>query len=102
MTVYHCGQSPHMMQGIIASRLSLDEHRVRIVARDVGGSFGIKIHTYGDEIAACALSLMLGRPVKFAADRYESFLSDIHARDHRVKAKLAVDRARGCPRGRTS
>ncbi|HMG59699.1 MAG TPA: xanthine dehydrogenase family protein molybdopterin-binding subunit, partial [Burkholderiales bacterium] len=92
MTVYHCGQSPHMMQGIIASRLSLDEHRVRIVARDVGGSFGIKIHTYGDEIAACALSLMLGRPVKFAADRYESFLSDIHARDHRVKAKLAVDR----------
>jgi len=92
MTVYHCGQSPHMMQGIIASRLALDEHRVRIVARDVGGSFGIKIHTYGDEIAACALSLMLGRPVKFAADRLESFLSDIHARDHRVKAKLAVDR----------
>jgi len=92
ITVYHCGQSPHMMQGIIASRLSLDEHRVRVVARDVGGSFGIKIHTYGDEIAACALSLMLGRPVKFAADRYESFLSDIHARDHRVRAKLAVDR----------
>src|SRR5258706_3119875 len=92
MTVYHCGQSPHMMQGIVASRLSLDEHRVRIVARDVGGSFGIKIHTYGDEIAACALSLMLGRPVKFAADRLESFLSDIHARDHRVKVKLAVDR----------
>ncbi|HYT84948.1 MAG TPA: molybdopterin cofactor-binding domain-containing protein, partial [Burkholderiales bacterium] len=92
MTVYHCGQSPHMMQGIIASRLSIDEHRVRIVARDVGGSFGIKIHTYGDEMAACALSLMLGRPVKFAADRFESFLSDIHARDHRVKARLAVDR----------
>jgi carbon-monoxide dehydrogenase large subunit len=92
MTVYHCGQSPHMVQGIVASRLSLDEHRVRIVARDVGGSFGIKIHTYGDEIAACALSLMLGRPVKFAADRYESFLSDIHARDHRVRARLAVDR----------
>lgn len=92
MTVHHCGQAPHMMQGIIASRLSLDEHRVRIIARDVGGSFGIKIHTYGDEIAACALSLMLGRPVKFAADRFESFLADIHARDHRVKAKLAVDR----------
>src|SRR5260370_32531596 len=43
-------------------------------------------------MAACALSLMLGRPVKFAADRLESFLSDIHARDHRVRAKLAVDR----------
>ncbi|MGB7543222.1 MAG: xanthine dehydrogenase family protein molybdopterin-binding subunit [Burkholderiales bacterium] len=92
LTVYHCGQSPHMMQGILASRLSLDEHRVRIIARDVGGSFGIKIHTYGDEVAACALSIMLSRPVKFAADRFESFLSDIHARDHRVKARLAVDR----------
>src|SRR3981189_206927 len=92
MRVSTGARSPHMMRGIIASRLSLDEHRVRIVARDVGGSFGIKIHTYGDEIAACALSLMLGRPVKVAADRYESFLSDIHARDHRVKAKLAVDR----------
>ncbi len=92
MTVYHSGQSPHMMQGIIASRLALDEHRVRIVCRDVGGSFGIKIHTYGDEIAACALSLMLGRPVKFIADRLESFLADIHARDHRVTARLAVDR----------
>src|SRR5438046_4780660 len=79
ITVYHCGQSPHMMQGIIASRLSLDEHRVRIVARDGGGPFGIKIHTYGDEIAACALALMLARAVKFAADRYESFLSYIHA-----------------------
>lgn len=92
MTVYHSGQSPHMMQGIIASRLSLDEHRVRLIARDVGGSFGIKIHTYGDEIAACALSLMLSRPVKFVADRFESFVSDIHARDHRVKARLALDR----------
>jgi carbon-monoxide dehydrogenase large subunit len=92
LTVYHSGQSPHMMQGILASRLSLDEHRVRLVCRDVGGSFGIKIHTYGDEMAACALSIMLSRPVKFAADRFESFLSDIHARDHRVKTRLAVDR----------
>src|SRR5256886_4214397 len=73
MTVYHCGQSPHMMQGIIASRLSLDEHRVRIVVRDVGGSFGIKIHTYGDEIAACALSLMLGR------DRKSTRLNSSHS-----------------------
>src|SRR6266571_3090200 len=87
LTVHHSGQSPHMMQGIIASRLALDEHRVRLVCRDVGGSFGIKIHTYGDEIAACALSLMLGRPVKFAADRFESFLSNFHAADTGVKPR---------------
>ena len=92
LTAYHSGQSPHMMQAILASRLGLDEHRVRIVCRDVGGSFGIKIHVYGDEMAACALAIMLRRPVKFVADRYESFLSDIHARDHRVRARLAADR----------
>ena len=92
LTAYHSGQSPHMMQAILASRLGLDEHRVRIVCRDVGGSFGIKIHIYGDEMAACALSIMLRRPVKFVADRHESFLSDIHARDHRVRARLAADR----------
>jgi len=60
MTVYHCGQSPHMMAGIIASRLALDEHRVRIVARDPSAApSASKIHTYGGRIAACALSLML-------------------------------------------
>src|SRR5207247_11007959 len=65
ITVYHCGQSPHMMQGIIASRLSIDEHRVRVVARDVGGSFGIQIQTFGDEIATWALGMLLGRRVEF-------------------------------------
>lgn len=92
LLVHHSHQSLHMMQGTIATCLSLDEHRVRVVAPDVGGGFGIKVHTYGDEIAACALSVILKRPVKFIADRYESFASDIHARDHRVTARLAVDR----------
>ena len=52
--------------------------------------FGIKVHTYADEIATVGLSLLLKRPVKFVADRMESFVSDIHARDHRVKGKIAV------------
>ncbi|MBW4971812.1 molybdopterin-dependent oxidoreductase, partial [Croceibacter atlanticus] len=54
-----------------------------------GGSFGIKVHIYPDEMATCALALMLKRPVKFVADRLESFQSDIHARDHRVTARMA-------------
>ena len=53
---------------------------MRVVCKDVGGSFGIKVHVYADEMATAALSKMLGRPVKFAADRLESFLTDIHAR----------------------
>ena len=91
LTVYHSGQSPHMMKAILASRMQIPEHRVRVVSPDVGGSFGIKIHVYGDEMAACAASRILRRPVKFVADRIESFASDIHARDHRVAGRMAFD-----------
>ncbi len=90
LTVYHSTQSPHMMQGIFAERFGLEEADVRVIAGDVGGGYGIKVHTYGDEIAAVALSVMLGRPVKFIADRLESFVADIHARDHRITARIAV------------
>jgi carbon-monoxide dehydrogenase large subunit len=90
LTVHYSGQAPHMMQFIYAKHLGLPEGHVRVVADDVGGAFGIKVHTYGDEVAAAAASMLLGRPVKYVADRLESFQSDIHARDHRVKAHLAV------------
>ena len=90
LTVWHNTQCPHMIQNILATHFRLDEHRVRVIARDVGGSFGIKVHTYADEIATVGLSLLLKRPVKFVADRLESFLSDIHARDQRVRGKIAV------------
>ena len=90
LTVWHNNQCPHMVQNILATHFHLDEHRVRVIARDVGGSFGIKVHTYADEIATVGLSILLKRPVKFVADRLESFLSDIHARDQRVVGKVAV------------
>ena len=90
LTVWHNNQCPHMVQNILATHFRLDEHRVRVIARDVGGSFGIKVHTYADEIATVGLSILLKRPVKFVADRLESFLSDIHARDQRVRGKIAV------------
>ena len=93
MTVYHSTQAPHMMQNIFATHLRLEEHRVRVICKDVGGSFGIKVHTYPDEVATVALSLKLRRPVKFIADRLESFVTDIHARDHRIKARIAVSNA---------
>lgn len=92
LTVYHSFQAPNMMQDILARHLRLPEHNVRVICKDVGGSFGIKVHIYPDEMATCALAVMLGRPVKFVADRLESFLSDIHARDHRVRAEIAVKR----------
>ena len=90
MTVYHGTQAPHMMQDLFAKHLGLVHTQVRVLTKDVGGSFGIKVHTYADEMATVALSKLLKRPVKFVADRLESFVTDIHARDHRIKAKIGV------------
>ena len=89
LTVYHATQAPHMMQDIFSRHLGIPEANVRVIAKDVGGSYGIKVHVYADEMATAALSVMLRRPVKFVADRLESFLSDIHAREHKVKVRLA-------------
>ena len=92
LTVYQGTQAPHMMQNLFAKHLGLEERQVRVLTMDVGGSFGIKVHVYADEMATAALAKLLKRPVKFVADRFESFVSDIHARDHRVKAKIGVTR----------
>ena len=92
MTVYHGTQAPHMMQDLFAKHLGLSHSQVRVLTKDVGGSFGIKVHTYADEMATVALSKLLRRPVKFVADRIESFVTDIHARDHRIKARIGVNK----------
>src|SRR5262252_8276775 len=92
LTVWISTQVPHMMQAVLVELFGLPEHRLRVVAPDVGGSFGIKIHVYQDDMAACAMALMLGRPVKFVADRRESFLSDIHAREQTIRIDVAADR----------
>ncbi|MCZ2414281.1 MAG: xanthine dehydrogenase family protein molybdopterin-binding subunit [Burkholderiales bacterium] len=90
LTVYASTQTPYQMQDVYSRHLGIPEENVRVVARDVGGAFGMKLHVYGDDMATCALAIMLERPVKFTADRLESFVTDIHARDHRVKARMAV------------
>ncbi len=92
LTIYQGTQAPHMVQNIAALHLGLRESQVRVVCKDVGGSFGIKVHIYADEMAVYALSKLLRRPVKFVADRVESFNTDIHARDHRCKGRIAVMR----------
>jgi len=90
LTAYQATQAPHMIQNLLAKHLNLNETDVRVVCKDVGGSFGIKVHIYPDEMATAALSVLLKRPVKFIADRLESFVTDIHARDHRIKGRIAL------------
>ena len=93
LTVYHAQQAPHMMQDLYSRQFDIPESSIRVVCKDVGGSFGIKVHAYPDDFATVALSILLCRPVKFVADRLESFVSDIHAREHRVKGKIAVSQS---------
>lgn len=92
LTIYQGTQAPHMVQNIAALHLGLKDAQVRVVCKDVGGSFGIKVHIYADEMATYALSMLLRRPIKFVADRVESFNTDIHARDHRCKGRIGVKR----------
>jgi carbon-monoxide dehydrogenase large subunit len=93
LTVYHSQQAPHMMQDLYCRQFTLQESQVRVICRDVGGSFGIKVHAYPDDFATVAIAMLLGRPVKFVADRLESFVSDIHAREHRIQARIAASAA---------
>ena len=89
LTAYHSHQAPHMMQDLFARHLGIENQNVRIICGDVGGAYGVKGHTYPDEMATAAISMILKRPVKFIADRLESFLTDLHARDHRATARAA-------------
>jgi carbon-monoxide dehydrogenase large subunit len=90
LTVYHSHQSPHQMQGVFSRQLGIPEHKVRVIAPDVGGGFGIKINVYAEEVSVAVISMMIGRPVKYCADRLESFVSDNHVRDHKIKARIAL------------
>jgi carbon-monoxide dehydrogenase large subunit len=92
LTVHQSTQTPFMMQALYARLLALPEHRVRVVCGDVGGGFGGKIHIFGDELAAVVAAIELGRPVKFIADRLESFVSDVQARGHDIDVGMALMR----------
>ncbi len=91
LLVYHSHQSQFQMQDVYSRHLGIPEQRVRVIVPDVGGGFGMKLNVYAEEVAVAAVSRLLARPVKFCADRLESFVSDTQAREHWVKARMAVD-----------
>ncbi|HKU46126.1 MAG TPA: molybdopterin cofactor-binding domain-containing protein, partial [Burkholderiales bacterium] len=88
-TLYVASQNPHVERLLMtAFVLGLPEHKVRVVAPDVGGGFGSKIFLYGEDTALVAATRKFGRPVKWTSDRSEAFLSDAHGRDHVTVAEL--------------
>ncbi|MBM3384142.1 MAG: xanthine dehydrogenase family protein molybdopterin-binding subunit [Betaproteobacteria bacterium] len=92
-TLYVANQNPHVERLLMtAFVMGLPEHKVRVVAGDVGGGFGSKIYLYAEDVAVTWASRQLGRPVKWTSDRSEAFLSDAHGRDHHTVAELALDK----------
>ncbi len=92
-TLYVTSQNPHVERLLMtAFVLGLPETKVRVIAPDVGGGFGSKIYLYPEETAMVWASKHVNRPIKWTAERSESFLSDAHGRDHVTHAELALDK----------
>ena len=91
LTLYTTSQNPHVARLVLTAFVGLaPEHKLRVVAPDVGGGFGSKIFIYAEETVCAWASKKIGRPVRWTADRSESFLNDAHGRDHVTEAELAL------------
>jgi carbon-monoxide dehydrogenase large subunit len=91
-TLWTTSQNPHVARLILSAFVGLaPEHKFRVIAPDVGGGFGSKIFIYPEETVCAWAARKVGRPVKWTAERNESFQSDAHGRDHVTRAELALD-----------
>ena len=93
-TLYTTSQNPHVIRLLMgAFVLGIPEHKLRVIAPDVGGGFGSKIFIYAEETVCVWAAKRVGRPVKWTCDRTEAFLCDAHGRDHgRVRRPRRCDR----------
>ena len=91
-TLYVTSQNPHVARLVLSAFVGLaPEHKLRVIAPDVGGGFGSKIFIYAEEVVCLWAARRLKRPVKWTGDRSEAFLADAHGRDHVTRAELATD-----------
>jgi carbon-monoxide dehydrogenase large subunit len=91
-TLWTTSQNPHVARLVLSAFIGIaPEHKLRVIAPDVGGGFGSKIFIYAEETVCIWAAKKVGRPVKWTADRSEAFLADAHGRDHVTTAELAVD-----------
>jgi carbon-monoxide dehydrogenase large subunit len=92
-TLYVSNQNPHVERLLMtAFVLGLPEHKVRVIAPDVGGGFGAKIYLYAEDVCLTWASKKLNRNIRWTCDRSEAFLSDAHGRDHASHAEMALDK----------
>jgi carbon-monoxide dehydrogenase large subunit len=91
-TLWNATQNPHVARLVISAFIGMaPEHKLRVIAPDVGGGFGSKIFIYPEEVVCLWASKVVSRPVKWTCERSESFITDAHGRDHVTKAQLAID-----------
>lgn len=91
-TLYTTSQNPHVARLVLSAFYAIaPEHKLRVIAPDVGGGFGSKIYIYPEEMVCLWASKKVDRPVKWVSDRTEAFLTDAHGRDHRSVAEMAMD-----------
>ena len=91
-TLWNTTQNPHVARLVISAFVGMaPEHKLRVIAPDVGGGFGSKIFIYPEEVVCLWASKRVGRPVKWTRDRSEAFLTDAHGRDHVTHAEMAFD-----------
>ena len=91
LTLYTTNQNPHLTRLVLSAFSAIQpEHKFRVVAPDVGGGFGSKIYPYAEDAVVAWASKKIERPVKWVAERSESFLSDCHGRDHVTHVELGV------------
>jgi aerobic carbon-monoxide dehydrogenase large subunit len=91
-TLYTTSQNPHVIRLCLSAFIGIaPEHKLRVIAPDVGGGFGSKIFLYAEETACIWAAKQVGRPIKWTGDRSEAFLADAHGRDHITHAELALD-----------
>src|ERR1700742_3858695 len=92
-TLYTTSQNPHVARLVLSAFYNIaPEHKLRVIAPDVGGGFGSKIYIYPEEMVCLWASKKVGRPIKWPGDRSEAFLTDAHGRDHVSKAEMAFDK----------
>lgn len=91
LTVYISCQSPHLTARWMSLAFDLPETAIRVIAKDVGGGFGFKIHPWREEVAAIIAALKLRRPVKWIEDRYENLVASNHAREQEMTLQIAFD-----------
>src|SRR5256884_1876289 len=92
LTLWNTTQNPHVARLVIAAFVGMaPEHKLRVIAPDVGGGFGSKIFIYPEEVVCLWAARKVGRPVKWVSDRSEAFLTDAHGRDHVTHAEMAFD-----------